>query len=332
MSRVLITGGTGAIGAALARRLLRDPTYEVRISDDRPAPQWMRESCELRSGDLRVPAEARAAIEGCSQVVHLAADHANIGLDRLPFTAIELDISVTLTMIRAALELDIERFVYASSARVFEHAEKFPSPEDYLPQCPAATSASAFAALTGERACRAAYAERGFRFTICRPFDVYGAASGAADGIEAESELDGLLGELARGASGQRERAELSVDGEQTRTPTHVDDIADCLLLALGSPKAVGEDFNLGGAQELTVAEILDIAWQACDGEPGSLLLKKPRRGRRQGPARSAPSTQKARLLLGWEAAVDTRGGVAASARRLLEAPASAALASAGGG
>jgi UDP-glucose 4-epimerase len=328
MSRVLITGGTSAIGAALARRLLRDPAYEVRVSDDRPAPQWMRESCELRSGDLRVPAEARAAIEGCSQVVHLAAaEHANVELDGLPFTAIEQGVSVTLAMIRAALELDIERFVYASSARVFERAEKFPTPEDYLPQCPAALSASAFAALTGERACRAAYAERGFRFTICRPFDVYGAAGGGTDGVEAESELDGLLGELARVASGQRERVELSVDGEQTRTPTHVDDVADCLLLALGSPKAVGEDFNLGGAQELTIAEILGIAWQACDGEPQALSLKKPRRGRRQGPARSAPATQKARLLLGWEAAVEVRSGITASARRLLEAPAGAALA-----
>jgi UDP-glucose 4-epimerase len=328
MSRVLITGGTGAIGAALARRLLRDPAYEVRISDDRPAPQWMRESCELRSGDLRVPAEARAAIEGCSQVVHLAAaEHAKVEFDGLPFTALEHVISVTLAMIHAALELDIERFVYASSARVFERAEKFPTPEDYLPQCPAAASAGAFAALTGERACRAAYAERGFRFTICRPFDVYGAASGAADGVEAESELDGLLGELARGASGQRERVELSVDGEQTRTPTHVDDVADCLLLALGSPKAVGEDFNLGGAQELTVAEILSIAWQACEREPESLSLKKPRRGRSQGPARSTPSTQKARLLLGWEAAVEAQSGVAASARRLLETSTSAALA-----
>ncbi|HWF32273.1 MAG TPA: NAD(P)-dependent oxidoreductase, partial [Solirubrobacteraceae bacterium] len=98
-------------------------------------------------------------------------------------------------------------------------------------------------------------------------------------------------------------------------------------LLALGSPKAVGEDFNLGGAEELTIAEILRVAWQACDGEADALSLKKPRRGGRRGPDRSAPSTQKARLLLGWEAPVEARSGISASARRLLEASASAALA-----
>ncbi|HXM87608.1 MAG TPA: NAD(P)-dependent oxidoreductase, partial [Solirubrobacteraceae bacterium] len=192
MSRVLITGGTGAIGAALARRLLRDPAYEVRISDDRPAPQWMRESCELRSGDLRVPGEARAAIEGCSHVVHLAAaEHANVELDGLALTTIEHDFATTLATIRAALELELERFVYVSSARVFERVERFPTPEDYLSQCPTATSAGGFAALSGEHACRVAYGEQGLRFTICRPFDVYGARE------PAETELDGLIGALA---------------------------------------------------------------------------------------------------------------------------------------
>lgn len=329
MSRVLITGGTGATGAALARRLLRDPAYEVRISDDRPAPQWMRESCELRSGDLRAPGEARAAIEGCSHVVHLAAaEHANVELDGLPFTTIEYDVSTTLVVVRAALELELERFVYVSSARVFERAEQFPTPEDYLSQCPVAMSAGGFAALSGERACRSAYAEQGFRFTICRPFDVYGAsaAAGGGDDVETESELDGLLGELARGAVAGRERLELSVSPTQTRTPTHVDDVAEGLLLALGSPKAVGEDFNLGGAQELAIAEIARIAWEACDGQPDRLSLKPPR-GRQPEPKRSSPSAQKARQLLGWEARVEAQDGIAASALEALEASASAALA-----
>ena len=60
MSRVLVTGGAGTIGAAVVRRLLADPAYEVRVSDQRPAPQWMREGCEVHTGDLRVPASRRA--------------------------------------------------------------------------------------------------------------------------------------------------------------------------------------------------------------------------------------------------------------------------------
>ena len=66
MSRVLVTGGAGTIGAAVVRRLLADPAYEVRVSDQRSAPQWMREGCEVHTGDLRVPEQARAATRGCS--------------------------------------------------------------------------------------------------------------------------------------------------------------------------------------------------------------------------------------------------------------------------
>ena len=53
MSRVLVTGGAGTIGAAVVRRLLRDPDFEVRVSDQREAPTWMREGCEVHTGDLR---------------------------------------------------------------------------------------------------------------------------------------------------------------------------------------------------------------------------------------------------------------------------------------
>ena len=38
MARVLVTGGAGTIGSAVVRRLLRDPAWEVRVCDHRPAP------------------------------------------------------------------------------------------------------------------------------------------------------------------------------------------------------------------------------------------------------------------------------------------------------
>jgi len=72
MSRVLITGGSGPLGAAIAKRLLADPAYDVRISDRRDAPPWMREGCEMHRGDLRVATEAIAAAKGCSHAIHLA--------------------------------------------------------------------------------------------------------------------------------------------------------------------------------------------------------------------------------------------------------------------
>jgi uncharacterized protein YbjT (DUF2867 family) len=62
MNRVLVTGGAGTIGSAVVRRLLRDPAWEVRVSDQRDAPLWMREGCEVHQGDLRELGDARAAM------------------------------------------------------------------------------------------------------------------------------------------------------------------------------------------------------------------------------------------------------------------------------
>ena len=79
MKRVLVTGGAGTLGAAVVRRLLRDPDYEVRVSDQRAAPAWMREGCEVHRGDLRVLREARKAFSGCTHAIHLAAIVEGVG-------------------------------------------------------------------------------------------------------------------------------------------------------------------------------------------------------------------------------------------------------------
>src|SRR5215218_1436749 len=104
MRRVLVTGGAGTIGAAVVRRLLRDPDWEVRVSDQRPAPTWMREGCEVHTGDLRALEEARTATAGCTHVIHLAAIVGGIAnFHRLPLTLTEVNSGLYAAVIRAAL-------------------------------------------------------------------------------------------------------------------------------------------------------------------------------------------------------------------------------------
>src|SRR5207244_8267060 len=128
VSRVLVTGGAGTIGAAVVRRLLADPAYEVRVSDQRPAPQWIREGAEVHTGDLRLPEQARAAARGCMHVIHLAAIVGGIAnFHKLPHTLTEVNNALYNSVIRAALDVEVERFVYVSSSMVFERAQLFPT-------------------------------------------------------------------------------------------------------------------------------------------------------------------------------------------------------------
>ena len=307
MSRVLVTGGAGTIGAAVVRRLLADPTYEVRISDQRPVAHWMREGCEVRSVDLRDPGQALKAMQGCSQVIHLAAIVGGIAnFHRLPHTLTEANNALYNSVIRAALDLEVERFVYVSSSMVFEQAELFPTPEDYLPRCPLPRSAYGFSKLTGEVYCRAAHEEHGFPYTICRPFNAYG----PGEIPDAEPGIAHAVPDLINKVlSGQRP-LQIFGSGEQTRTLTHVDDIAEGLVTAMSSPAALHEDFNISADRELTVAEIARIVWEACGEDPHAFALEHV-------PTfavdvqRRWPSVEKARKLLGWQAQVQLEDGIA---------------------
>jgi UDP-glucose 4-epimerase len=335
MSRVLITGGAGELGAAVARLLLSDPDYDVRISDPRPAPQWMREGCEIHRGDLAAAPQAAAATKGCSHVIHLMGFGLDAGGDA-PHTLLEHEAALHGAVLGAALERGVERFVYVSSPLVFERAELFPTPEEHLEECLTPRSARGFAALSGERRCAAARQEHGLQYAICRPFGAYGGLAGppAADPPDGEPlapaalELDGLI---ARAGRGERPLAVLG-SAERTLTPTHVDDLARGVFAALASPAAVGEDFNLAAEHELSLQKIAQIAWQAGAAGAGSARAAKlslqsvP--AREPEASRSCPSVLKARELLGWEAQVDAIAGIgaaAAAARERAEQPVVAA-------
>src|SRR5271154_1801318 len=313
MSRVLVTGGAGTIGAAVVRRLLADPAYEVRVSDQRPAPQWMREGCEVHTGDLRVPEQARTASTGCTHVIHLAAIVGGIAnFHRLPYTLTEVNNALYNSVIRAALDLQVERFVYVSSSMVFERAELFPTPEEYLPRCPTPISAYGFSKLTGEVYCRAAHDEHGLPYTICRPFNAYG----PGEVPDAEPGIAHAVPDLIEKVlSGQRP-LQIFGSGEQTRTLTHVDDIADGVVAAMSSPAGLNEDFNISASRELTVAEIARIVWETCGEDPRELALEHL-------PTftvdvqRRWPSVAKAERLLGWRAQIEVEEGIAATVRWL---------------
>jgi UDP-glucose 4-epimerase len=342
MSRVLITGGAGALGAAVAKRLLADPAYDVRVADQRAAPQWMREGCEIRSDDLRVAAQAQAAVRGCSQVIHLASfagtdahdatcapDAASApDADAAPTRAtpnpaptrvapaappahslMEYENALHGAVVRASLDGQVERFVYVSSSLVFERAELFPTPEAHLAQCPPPLSAGGYSRLTGERLCRAAHEQHGLAFTICRPFATYGPQPAAAN----EPSASQALIDLFAGALAGARPLKLLAPAERTLTPTHVDDVAQAIVLALASPAALNEDFNIAGGRELSLAEIAGVVWQACGRDADELVLERVAGGDGE-PARSWPDVEKAHDLLGWQAQIAFEDGAAAVA------------------
>jgi nucleoside-diphosphate-sugar epimerase len=306
-ARVLVTGGAGMIGAAVVRRLVADPAWEVCVSDERPAPGWMRDDCEIHTGDLRDGSVARAAAEGCSHVIHLAAIVGGIAnFHRLPHTLLEVNNGLYNSVFRAALEERVERLVYVSSSMVFERATEFPTTEEHVLDCPAPRSAYGFSKLAGEVYCRALHDEHGLPYTICRPFNAYG----PGELPDPEPGIAHAVPDLIRKVLSGRRPLQIFGSGEQTRTLTHVDDIAAGIVTAMAHPAGENEDFNVSASEELSVAELARRIWAACGEDPDELELEHLP-SFEVDVQRRWPSVEKARRLLGWEAQVPLDEGLA---------------------
>ena len=212
-------------------------------------------------------------------------------------------------MFRAALERGVERFLYVSSSMVFERATEFPTTEAHIDVCPMPRSAYGFSKLTGEvftiaaaRRARAAVHDLP-PFQRLRPRGDARGEPGIAhlvpDVIRKVYRASGRCRSSARGARpGRSPTSTTSRTGSSLRCAT---------LLALN------QDFNISAGQELTVAEIARVIWQVCGRSPEEFELEHLP-SYRVDVQRRWPSVEKARTLLGWEARVDLRDGVAQTA------------------
>jgi UDP-glucose 4-epimerase len=293
----LVTGGAGTIGSAVVRRLRADGV-DVRIADQRGDVDV--------AGDLRDYAVARDAVQGCDRVIHLAAIVGGIGnFHKFPFTLLENNHGLYNAIFRAAIEEEVERFVYVSSSMVFENATTFPTAESDLRATPAPWSAYGFSKLAGEVYCRAAHDEHGLRYTICRPFNAYGPGEMPED----EPGIAHMVPDVIKKVlSGQRP-LQIFGSGEQTRSITYVDDIADGIVTAMDSDAGLNEDFNISNSEEMTVEQIARIIWEECGEDPGAFEVEHVG-SFEVDVQRRWPDVSKAERLLGWRAQVPVREGI----------------------
>jgi nucleoside-diphosphate-sugar epimerase len=207
---------------------------------------------------------------------------------------------------------------------VFERAQLFPTPEEYLPDCPVPKSAYGFSKLTGEVYVRAAHDEHGLPYTICRPFNAYG----PGEMPDAEPGIAHAVPDLLRKSLQGLRPLPIFGTGEHTRTLTHVDDIADGIVVATGAEAGLNEDFNISASEELTVAEIARRCWLAVGNDPDELEFEHLP-SFEVDVVRRWPSVEKAEQRLGWRARIGVDEGLRQTAewlRRVEGSPAAASL------
>jgi nucleoside-diphosphate-sugar epimerase len=89
-------------------------------------------------------------------------------------------------------------------------------------------------------------------------------------------------------------------DGSQIRHYTYGADLAEGIVLAMESPAALNEDFNLSTSESTTVLELVQAIWTKIKGSEELQIINDP--GFEHDVNKRIPSTEKAKQVLGFEA------------------------------
>jgi nucleoside-diphosphate-sugar epimerase len=312
-TRALVTGAAGFIGSTLVERLLKDGADVVGIdcfTDYYPRSQKernlasAREHPRFRFVESRIQdADLSELLRDRTHLFHLAAQagvRKSWGRDFAIYTT--NNIEATQMLLEAAVDLPLERFVYASSSSVYGDNVSLPMREDALPQ---PVSPYGVSKLAAEQLCYLYHVNFGVPAVSLRYFTVYGPRQRPDMGFHKF-----LL------ATMQGQPITLFGDGEQTRDFTFVADAVSATVAA-GRRGVPGRVYNIGGGSRVSINEVLEMIGRVSRRRP--LVQVDPEQ---KGDMRHTyADTSAARADLGFVPSVDLEEGLSAELRWLAELP-----------
>ncbi|MET1027297.1 MAG: SDR family oxidoreductase [Dongiaceae bacterium] len=250
----VVTGGAGFIGSHLTERLIGDG-HQVLVIDNmhtgRPSnlTAFKHESrLEVEQAGVEDRDRMAALLKGADWVFHLAARADIVPSIQQPVDYHRANVEGTLSILEAARQANVQRFIYAASSSCYGIPDAYPTPETapVQPQYPYALTK-----YVGEQYVMHWHQVYGLPALSLRFFNVFGprhrttGAYGAVFGVFLAQKLAGQPYTIVG-------------DGEQTRDFTYVTDIADALVTAAQSDRS-GRIYNVGSGGTYSVNSLIDL-------------------------------------------------------------------------
>ena len=308
MATVLITGSEGNLGSYICKRLYKThPSWKViRIKHAQGACRFNSET-GIYEGDLcdAVLLERLFAEHQIEYVIHAASkSYSHGGYNAHPFSIIDNDTSLLLNLLRHSRSAS--KFIYLSSALIYEHSVYSPLEED-TSNLLTPTSSYGVAKWFGENAVRMFHIEHGVNFTIWRPFNIVSPLE-PHEGEGRHVFVDFFRRLFIESVP------EFSImgSGNQVRCFMWVEDAADCIVDNLEKIESNGQTFNLARDEPITLLNLKDLLLDL--GHEMHLLPQNYnpptiKRGTFSGVESEVrvPSVKKLKSLLMWESNTTVR-------------------------
>jgi UDP-glucose 4-epimerase len=303
--RILITGGAGFIGSHLAEAYL-ERGDEVYILDDLSTGtlenirhlqehETYRERLFVTIDNVLHDDTTQQLVGTCDIVVHLAAA---VGVQYIldnPLASIVTNVRGAETILELCSKFK-KKVLIASTSEVYGMQNHAPLKEtDYCVYGPSTKSRWSYAAskLIDEFTALAYYRTKKLPVVIVRLFNTVGPRQTWRYGMV-----------LPRFVKQALEGQPITVygDGTQTRTFTHVTDVAKVLVTLLDVPEAIGEVINIGGTEEVSILELAERVKARAEStseiqlHPYSTVYPKDF----EDMQRRVPSTDKLKRLIGY--------------------------------
>jgi UDP-glucose 4-epimerase len=282
--RILVTGGSGFIGGALAKSLCEEA--DVRVLDIDPDSS-LPDSVEFVEGDVRDQATVDAAAADVDVILHQAALVSVEESIARPVESHAINTTGTLQVLEAAREHDV-RVVVASSAAIYGNPDRVPIAES-APLVP--TSPYGVDKLAVDHYVRLYHELYDVDAVALRYFNVYGPGQAGSDYAAV---IDVFMGQARAG-----EPITVEGDGKQTRDFVHVDDVVRANRLA-ATTSNVGTAYNVGTGESVSVND-LAVAVKNAVGSDAEIVHVEAREG---DIRRSRADLSRANAQLGYAPSV----------------------------
>lgn len=253
MNKILVTGGAGFIGSALAEKLISNPDNYVVIVDNLstgnigklpnlPKTNWRFIKCDVNDYTEIAPVMTTYQFD---YVFHFAAVVGVLRTQQYPVSVLR-DIDGIKNVLSLSKNTTVKRVFFSSSSEIYGDPVEMPQNVYTTPL----NSRLPYAVVKniGEAFLRSYKQEYDLDYTIFRFFNTYGP----------KQSRDFVISKFMLAALNNRDIT-IYGDGLQTRTFCYIDDNIDTCLTAFYENKVVNGVINIGGNREVTIKELAEI-------------------------------------------------------------------------